>query len=469
MFDRKTMPSYPTRLLQPFPPSTATAVQPKTVYIVGGSVRDLLLGRSPLDYDLAVAVDPKRFAGRLAAHTNGRLVELGKPGQMLYRVVTSSNVFDVSGLTGPTIEADLSHRDFTINAMAVDAATGEIIDVFNGREDLRAGRVHMVSETVFRQDPVRLVRAFRMAAVYDFQVSAQTAAAVQTHAALIAKSAGERVWSELLKTLETRRSDCSVRQMAACGLLQAILPEMASKCPRTTASRHQDAVDRTIEAYSELEKLLLDSSSIIPDTLNPDARLKTAIPAALLKFALLLQGFVKLSPATSMPQRSPRTGPANDICRRLKMSNRQAHDIDFIIRHHKKPHALYTAYRRKRLSDTAVTRLFMSSGDKLAGLLLNAAAVVSAATGKTDDHGERFSKFARDLLKRYTIDFKPRSAAPPLLNGQDLIACFNLAPSPAFKFLLDRIEIDRLAGRIHSRNEALERIGRLLQGGRRDT
>ncbi len=245
---------YPTKLQQSLPPGTAPPVNPKTVYIVGGSVRDLLLGRSPLDYDLAVAVDPKRFARQLASHTKGRLVELGKPGQMIYRVVTSSNVFDVSGLAGPTIEADLSQRDFTINAMAADAATGDIIDVFNGREDLLSGRVHMVSEAVFRQDPVRLVRAFRMAAVYNFHLSAQTAAAVQTHAALIARSAGERVWSELLKTLEARRSVCSVRQMAACGLLQTILPEINTNCPQAPSGRHAGAVTDTIKAYSALEQ-----------------------------------------------------------------------------------------------------------------------------------------------------------------------------------------------------------------------
>jgi len=463
------MHSYPKKLQQSLPPGSAPAVNPKTVYIVGGSVRDLLLGRSPLDYDLAVAVDPKRFARQLASHTKGRLVELGKPGQMIYRVVTSSNVFDVSGLAGPTIEADLSQRDFTINAMAADAANGDIIDVFNGREDLLSGRVHMVSETVFRQDPVRLVRAFRMAAVYNFHLSAQTAAAVQTHAALIAGSAGERVWSELLKTLEARRSVCSVRQMAACGLLQTILPEITPNRPQAPSSRHTGAVDRTIAAYSELEKLLIDPSSIIPETSYPNARLQTAIPAVLLKFALLLQGFVKLPPVTIMTQRSLGTGPANHICRRLKMSNRQAHDIDFIIRHHKKPRVLYAAYRKNRLSDTAVTRLFMSSGEKLPDLLLNAAAVVSVGSDKTDGRGERFSKFARDLLQRYYVDFKPRSTAPPLLTGKDLIACFSLAPSAAFKFLLNRIETDRLTGRIHSKNEALDRVGRLLQSGRLDS
>jgi len=460
---------YPTKLQQPLPPGTAPPVNPKTAYIVGGSVRDLLLGKSPLDYDLAVAVDPKRFARQLASHTKGRLIELGKPGQMLYRVVTSSNVFDVSGLAGPTIEADLSQRDFTINAMAADAATGDIIDVFNGREDLLSGRVHMVSEAVFRQDPVRLVRAFRMAAVYNFHLSAQTAAAVQTHAALIARSAGERVWSELLKTLEARRSVCSVRQMAACGLLQTILPEINSNCPQAPSGRHAGAVTDTIKAYSALEQLLIDPSSIIPDTLYPNARFQTAIPPALLKFALLLEGFTKLPPVTRMTHWSVRAGPVHQICRRLKMSNRQAHDIDFIIRHRKKPRALYTAYRRKRLSDTSVTRLFMSSGDKLSGLLLKTVAMVSAGSDKTDGHCERFSKFARDLLQRYYVDFKPRSTAPPFLTGKDLIAGFNLAPSPAFKFLLNRIETDRLAGRIHTKNEALDRVGRLLQSDRLKT
>ena len=89
------------------------------VYVIGGSIRDLLLDRIPTDYDIAVTGNPKKFAEKIAKNISGRLVKLGKPGQMIIRVVSNDNIFDITSLNGSFIEDDLKKRDFTINAMAV--------------------------------------------------------------------------------------------------------------------------------------------------------------------------------------------------------------------------------------------------------------------------------------------------------------------------------------------------------------
>ena len=101
----------------------------KGAYIVGGSVRDLLLGQTPVDYDIAVYENPKYFAQRVAEKTSGRLVELGKPGQVLFRVVSKNYVYDISPITGNSIEEDLLNRDFTINALAWDLSLKRVIVV----------------------------------------------------------------------------------------------------------------------------------------------------------------------------------------------------------------------------------------------------------------------------------------------------------------------------------------------------
>lgn len=87
-------------------------------YIVGGSLRDILLHRSPCDVDIAVSGNPYQFAEKLAAGTGGRLVRIGKPGRSVLRVVSSVNLFDISPVNGTSIEEDLYNRDFTINAIA---------------------------------------------------------------------------------------------------------------------------------------------------------------------------------------------------------------------------------------------------------------------------------------------------------------------------------------------------------------
>ena len=92
----------------------------KGTYIIGGSVRDLLLGRIPTDYDIAVTGNPEKFAKMLIAKSDGHIVRLGKPGQMTIRVISGDRIFDITSLNGTSIEDNLNQRDFTINAIAYD-------------------------------------------------------------------------------------------------------------------------------------------------------------------------------------------------------------------------------------------------------------------------------------------------------------------------------------------------------------
>ncbi|MBW2589648.1 MAG: CCA tRNA nucleotidyltransferase, partial [Deltaproteobacteria bacterium] len=139
----------------------------KDAYLVGGSVRDLLLGKSPSDYDIAVIENPKKFAEKIAEKTSGRIVEMGKPGQMIFRVVSKNNIFDISSISGSFIDDDLFDRDFTINALAFDLSSGKIIDCMNSLQDIADRNIRMVSKAVFQKDPIRLIRAYRIGAAFD--------------------------------------------------------------------------------------------------------------------------------------------------------------------------------------------------------------------------------------------------------------------------------------------------------------
>lgn len=188
-------------------------------HIVGGSARDLLLGLKPVDYDISVSGKPEEFAGNIARNIGGRLVILGKPGKMVSRVVTSTLIFDITAFRGTTIESDLKERDFTINAIAYDLSSGRIIDPLNGREDLAKKQVKRVSETVFRDDPVRLLRAYRMASSLGFTIEPGTCLLIQRDANLIQQTAGERVREELFKILTTPDSHRQLMEMSDSGLL----------------------------------------------------------------------------------------------------------------------------------------------------------------------------------------------------------------------------------------------------------
>jgi hypothetical protein len=116
------------------------------------------------------------------------------------------------------------------------------------------------------------------------------------------------------------------------------------------------------------------------------------------------------------------------------------------------------------LSDKAVNRFFMMSGDKTPDLFIHAAADAAGGTFEIGHQEQTFAGFARGLLRRYFTEFLPRKNSPPLLTGRDLIERLGLQPAPIFKSLLTRIEADRLAGRLQTKEEAIRRVNKILQG-----
>jgi len=204
---------------------------PKTegAYIVGGSLRDLFLDQSPSDFDIAVLGDAEQFAREIALNTHGHMVELGKHDQRIIRIVSDDKIYDISPVTGTSIEKDLEKRDFTINAMAYNLYSGKVTDNFGGMDDLFNKKIRMVSKGVFRNDPVRLLRAFRIGASMNFEIDPQTESIIGQDAGLIRNSAGERIRTELFKMFQIPRSHHYLCIMADTGLLFEIFPELGTQ------------------------------------------------------------------------------------------------------------------------------------------------------------------------------------------------------------------------------------------------
>ena len=162
-------------------------------WVVGGAIRDLLLGLEPADADVACR-DPLAAARSLG----GRLVRLGDQEQLTaYRVVLPEHVYDFAGLLGGDLATDLARRDFTMNAMAVDLARDVLIDPHGGQRDVAARVVRMVRPSNFDDDPLRMLKAVRMAIRYAFEIEPATLAAIRERAPRITEAARERVMYEL--------------------------------------------------------------------------------------------------------------------------------------------------------------------------------------------------------------------------------------------------------------------------------
>ncbi len=437
------------------------------VYIVGGSIRDILMDREPIDFDITVKAPCEPLAHRIAARAGSRAVPVGKPGARIYRIKAGNLNFDVAPMYGNSIEADLERRDFTVNAMAWDIARARLIDPMNGQNDIRFRRIRMVSAKNLEDDPIRLLRAFRLGATLSFSIAAETKAAIQALSRHIQQAAGERIREEWLKLLSAGDTFFYIRGMDDTGLLPAIFPELAAlKNCRQNGHHVFDAFSHTMCAFSHLEALVRQPEGFLPEQIQ----IFQAVPSdpVLLKFALLLHDIGK-PVCRSIDAKggihfyrheSVGADMASAISRRLRLSNPDRAYMTFIIGNHLRPLLLFMEHQVQKLTRKAIVRFFTKSAPLAPDLLIHA--IADARGKKADRPQSSFESFCRQLIRIYLGEYLPHAALPPLISGHDLIREFHLTPSPLFSELLSRVETERLAGRLQSREEALEWIKNFL-------
>lgn len=441
-------------------------------YLVGGCVRDLIQGLKPRDFDIAVSGDPRAFAEETAARLGGRVFVLGKDQFTVFCVTTPKAQIEIMSLKASKIQDDLLNRDFTINALACRLSDGCLIDVTGGLEDLRGRVVRMISPRVFREDPVRLVRAFRMAASLNFHIEAETIKAVRAHSALLRRSAAERIWAELQRILALPRSHQYLLMMYDTNVLATILPELVEHYPGQP--KHLPVADgprQAIRVLRSLEAILDHPEAILPpapaglvQSLNEESRV-------LLKMAALLQSLGKHQcRAIDATGRIHWKGHAargaemaRAIGRRLRMSNQHREWIAALVHRQQRPLFLHRAGQgRQGPPPRAVGRFFKNCGAQAPHLLILSLAGSMAGQYPNGTHTETMTGFLIDMLIHYTGQIVQKRPSA-ILNGQDLIKNFNLPPSPIFGTLLRRVEELYLAGMIRDRKQALQWVSEQLK------
>jgi len=437
------------------------------IFIVGGTVRDILMGKQPTDFDIAAASPCAALARRIAEKAGSRVITLGKPGLSIYRVVSGNLTFDIAPIAAGGIASDLRRRDFTVNAMAWDIYHQSLIDPLNGRADLRERRIRMVHPQNLQTDPVRLLRAFRFGAALAFFIDDETKNAIRSNSISIRQAPGERIREEWLKMLACSEAWPYIREMEETGLLTEILPELAPLKQCHQNRRHAlDVFDHTMAAFSSLEGLLHHPDPVFQKNRNL-AMAAVAAPNRL-KLALLLHDIGK--PACRrvdengsvhfFGHESLSAEMSQSVSRRLKLSNHHRAYLDFIIRHHLAPLFLFIDHQKQKLKRKIITRFFLKSAPLTIDLLIHA--IADARGKKPGQPADEFEQFCGQLMAAYFFEFQPRAKNPPLITGEDLIKEIHLTPSPLFATLLARVEEQRLTGRLRTRSQALKWVKNFL-------
>jgi putative nucleotidyltransferase with HDIG domain len=457
------------------------AQQEDRVYLVGGCVRDRLLGRPTYDLDLAVPGDGLALARRLANHFGGAYYPLDEArgtGRAILAGEAGHLAVDVARFRGETLAADLADRDFTINALAADVRTpGEVIDHHGGVADLAARFIRPVSEHSIRDDPLRALRALRQAAALGFTLAPETETLIRRDGPALADVSAERVRDELARLLARPQATPSVRHMDDLGLLTVVLPELEPlRGLEQPPPHHLDGLAHSIETVQELEALL-DGERAVANIqyLAPFAgRLSTHLAEKLggerprlvtLKLAALLHDLGK--PASQMVDEQERirflghdrlgAKLIGAALRRLRFTRDEVRLGETIVRHHMRPLLLAS---QKSVSSRAVYRFFRDTGDAGVDVLLHALADHRATyeLGAEGDPWPCLVALTARMLADYYERGEQRVTPPPLMDGYDLLREFGLEPGPQIGELLEAVREAQVSGEVNSRDEALALI-----------
>jgi putative nucleotidyltransferase with HDIG domain len=438
--------------------------------LVGGAVRDALLGRSPaVDLDVAVASGAIDTARRLANALGIAFVPLDAE-RGAARVVAPGHRVDLADFRAPTLDADLAARDFTVNALAVPVREllrkghAPVRDPLGGLADLAARRLRLAGPDVLADDPLRTLRGVRLASHLGFRLTPATRVAIRRAAPAIASVSGERVRDEVLALLSAPRTARALRMADRLGVLAAVFPEVEPMRRTPQPAPHRfDVLEHSLRAVDGCDRLLARLSALAP--FGDELAAHVAEPLGggisrgqILKLATLLHDVSK--PETRRIVRGRvrffehdvlGAARARAIGERLRLPERATSVLERLVRHHLRPMHLGAA---GVLTPRARYRFFRDVGGETRDLLLLVLADASAVCGESPFRVWPRMALVRELLAGWEIQ-RASSRREPLLRGGDVMARFGLPPGPEVGRLLARAREAQDLGLVSTRDEAL--------------
>lgn len=466
------------------------------VYLVGGAVRDILLGRPGHDLDFAVERNAIKLARRVADNLHADFYALD-PVRDTGRVILTAHegkrtLMDFAAFRGMDLEADLIGRDFTLNAIALDLADNTIHDPLGGALDLKNRILRSCSPSSFIDDPVRILRGVRLAANFGFQILPDTRKAMKEAAPLLGGVSPERMRDELFHILDGSQPAACLRSLDLLGALDGVLPELSAlKGLEQPAPHIHDVWEHTLKGVGWLEIIL---AALAPeyDPENASDLITGLLVLRLGRFRQLL-GDALAAPLTSdRSVRSllflatlyhdvakPRTVKQDDEghlrfwdhdqqgaeiaaerAHLLALSNDEAHCLEIIIRNHMRIlfHTNRLLNEHKPPSRRAIYRFFRDTGALGVEVCLLALADLRATYEETlpQETWVACLDVVRTLLENWYEKPAEAIAPPSLLDGNDLMRELGLQPGRQVGELLEIIREAQAMGRVSTPGQALE-------------
>ena len=439
------------------------------VWLVGGAVRDRLLGRATDDVDLVVDGDVRDAAKRLARAVGGPAFALSDAWGA-WRVIGPARAWqaDFTPLRGGSLDADLALRDFTINAIAEPLHGGELVDPFGGAADLERAILRAVGPQSFSDDPLRVLRLSRLACELGLTPEPATRSDAHAHAAGLAEVAQERVFAELKRVVSADAALDGLALMEQTGALRAVLPELdALRGVEQTVYHHRDAYGHTLEVLHHAIELERDPQALLGDDhgahvaeflMRPLADELTRAQA--LRFAALLHDAAK--PLTQVP--NPKGGfgfPGHDrvgatlvdeILGRLRTSVDLRRHVAAITRHHLRPGFL--VHERPLPRRAIHAYLVATEPVEVDTALLSVADRLATRGRKADEAIARHLDLVRELLGP-ALEWHEHGPPPPLLRGDELARETGIAPGPELGRVLGELAAAQYAGEVATREDAI--------------
>ncbi len=431
-------------------------------WIVGGALRDELLGREVTDIDIAVEGNPEDAARELAAELRGPVFQLSEAFGA-WRVVDrrGGRVYDFARLQGETIEADLAKRDFTVNAMARQREGGDLIDPLGGRADLEARTLRVLGPGAYENDPLRPLRLARFAAELGFAPDPETERLTAEAAPLVSEASGERVFAELRRLLVAPRALEGLALADRLGLVRAVLPELADLHDVDQSHYHHlDVYGHTVEVLERLIELENEASGELREVLDEPLADELTRGEAL-RMGALLHDIGK--PATHHVREDGRvTFMGHDrlgqemvraICRRLRTSERLCRFVEAVTRHHL---VLGFLVHERPLDRRAVYRYLERTSPVEVEVTLLSVADRRATRGKNAERAiDAHLELAEELMPA-ALEWRRRGPPPVPVRGDELAEELGIEPGPELGRLLAHLSEAAYAGEATDRQQAID-------------